>query len=1176
MNQMADWRIEILPILEQIGNEGVNIDIMRKLFIEGLNYDFADQEALIEFPESIRKKVLSIKIISEKNGFKVLFCIIDSLLKGVELPVVKSISRYHPANIIIFTNRESNEAHFINTKYVGKEQDKKAKGFRRITVSQTDRLRTAAERLSRIYASDGISAFDLMSNCEEAFDIEAVSKEFYKKFVEKYKELRKVIRENNRLSDVITENITQEIINRLLFLYFIQKKGWLNGDYKFLYNNFKSNKKEYYKNFLVPLFKKLSIKDFKSPGSENIPFLNGGLFEFQEIEEKISIPDESFEDIFNDLLERFNFTIREDTEFEEEVAIDPEMLGKIFEELILSIESEKYKDIPDPRRASGSYYTPRFIVSFMVKESLLNYLISELPHIPRSQLKSLVFDLSTEKIEKAALIKSKLLDLKIVDPGVGSGAFSVDILSKLLRIIEKLNEKLGLIEDRYNLRKKLIEDCIYGVDIQERAVHLARLRLWLSLIVDLDVEKIKDIPPLINLDFKIVQGDSLVSKICGFKFDLEALTRSDQRILELIEKYKELKDKYSEAVTDTKKQVLKERIIKTKCAIAIWHLENIKKQHKEELKLIGAQGALFERTKKEIRVEEQKREILAQKLTAINEKIEEIKAKEDIEAFNWYLDFFEVMGAKEGFDIVIANPPYGVDVDRNIYKIEFGLDSKDSYGVFAALGVNILKPGGTLCYIMSDTWQTIRTHHKLREKLLEETEAQYLISVPMKTFGATVNTGIYLFKKSTTDEEKENIIITADFHGLDIKRGDLEAALDLIIDEEPDEQCEDGYTIISDREMAIYAYRQKVIKKFSNFSFFIASPKLFRLMQDVGNVKPKTYTDEKGSPVMFDIKKEKDLFDLFQQAGPNVRRVNFNGEEIELVKLGDIAKVVVGLQTGDNDYYLRKLPSAKGSNYKDVDSNLVLKEEELEKIRKDKKLRLDVIESGVCTNPDHETHQHRFFGGRYFVPYDKGGASNIEEGWLPNYYVPTPYFIDWSERAVRRLKTLKDGKGRIVSRFQNKEFYFREGISFSDSGIYAPTFRIFAGHLFDQKGSLIMPLSTVRIKEVLSSISSKLGKYILKNYANHSISSHVDSMKMIVLPVPNELSDRPLSFIIQKQKQNPGYDYMTNEQLEIDKLVYEMYNLNQEDIEEVENWYFRRYPKLARIIEEKLKRKDDG
>jgi len=139
---------------------------------------------------------------------------------------------------------------------------------------------------------------------------------------------------------------------------------------------------------------------------------------------------------------------------------------------------------------------------------------------------------------------------------------------------------------------------------------------------------------------------------------------------------------------------------------------------------------------------------------------------------------------------------------------------------------------------------------------------------------------------------------------------------------------------------------------------------------------------------------------------PPMIKVNFNGKEIELVKLGDIAKVVVGLQTGDNNYYLRQLSTTKGSNYKEIDLDLVLKEDELEKIRKDEKLRQDVIENGLCINPNHKAHQHRYFGGRYFVPYDKGGASDIEGGWLPNYYVPTPYFIDWSEEAVKRMKTL--------------------------------------------------------------------------------------------------------------------------------------------------------------------------
>jgi len=1183
MNEIVDWRTEILPILYKISDKGVNVDIIRKLFIEKLNYDFIDKQALIEFPESIKNHVISTKIIAEKNEFKVLFCKIDTLLKGIELPVVKTISRYHLVNIIIFTNRESNESHFINTKYIGKEREKKVKGFRRITVGKTDRLRTAAERLAKIYAYDGISSLALMAKCEEAFDVETVSNEFYKEFVEKYKGLRNYIQNNNKLSNEIVDNLTQEIINRLLFLYFIQKKGWLNGDYKFLYNNFKSNKKEYYKNFLVPLFKKLSIKDFKCQGLENIPFLNGGLFESESINEDVIIPSRAFQDIFDDLLERFNFTIREDTEFEEEVAIDPEMLGKIFEELILSIESEKYKDIPDPRRASGSYYTPRFIVSFMVKQSLLNYLINELPEIPKKKLKLLIFcqpdklNIIIDEIDKPEAIKEKLLNLRIVDPGVGSGAFSVAILNKLVEIIAKLNEKLGKSEDRFILRKKLIENCIYGVDIQERAVHLARLRLWLSLIVDLDVRKIEDIPPLINLDFKIIRGNSLVSKICGFKFDLKTPKLGDQKIIELIEKYKNLKDKYSEVVTDIKKRVLKEKINKTKYAIAIWHLENIKKSYKEESKLIDAQGTLIKKPQKEIKKEEEKKEKIEQEILYLEKEIESIKTGKDIDAFNWHLDFFEVMGVKEGFDIVIANPPYGVAVNREVYQDEFGLCNKDSYGVFAALGVDILKPSGTLCYIMSDTWQTIRTHYKFRKKLFEETETQYLISIPMRTFKATVNTGIYLFKKSAVDKVKDNFITAADFHNLDIKSGDLEAGFDILMEADTFDETKDGYTVFSDREMAIYAYRQKIIKRFSNLSFFIASPKLFRLMQDVDNLKPKKYTDEKSVPVMFDIKKQKDLF---EQEGSPVYQVDFNDKEIELVKLGDVAEVKQGLATADNDYYLRQLPDTRG-NYKEIDLNLVLKEDELEKIRKDEKLRMDVIENGICTNPNHRAHKHRYFGGRHFVPYDKGGASEIEEAWLPNYYVLTPYFIDWSEQAVKRLKTLKKpGTTKIASRFQNKEFYFKDGISFSITGIYAPTFRESCGGIFDVKGSGIY-IERLNRNYFSGLLNSSVIRYFNKNFIQHTVDFQVNEVKKI--PIIYNISEnykqslaKLVSAIVQNQKQNPKYDYMTNEQVEIDKLVYEMYNLGEEDIKEVENWYFRRYPKLAKIVEEKLNRKNNG
>ena len=1155
MNGVVNWRAEIFPILEQIKNTGVNVDILKKLFIERLNFEPAEQEVspeiLDKFPKDVKDKILSIKIISKVDNFKVIFCVIDSLLKGIERKAVKNISSYYLENIIVFTNKEGNETHFINTKYIKKDKKPEARGFRRITVGKTDRLRTAAERLSKIYAYEGISSLTLTSNCEKAFDVEAVSKEFYKEFVEKYKELRDIIRNSNpSFKKEDADQFTQEIMNRLLFLYFIQKKGWLNDDYKFLYNNFKSNQKNYYKNFLIPLFKKLSIKDHNHQEYENIPFLNGGLFEFSEIEEKISIPNKAFNNIYEDLLERFNFTIREDNELEEEVAIDPEMLGKIFEELILSIEAEKYKDIPNPRRASGSYYTPRFIVSFMTKQSLLNYLINELPKIPEETFKSFIYNLSTDGIDKPEIIKEKLLNLKIVDPGVGSGAFSVDILNKIVDLIEILNAKIGITdESRHNLRKKVIEDCIYGVDIQERAVHLARLRLWLSLIVDLEVENIKDIPPLINLDFKILEGNSLESKICGFKFDLKHKTMVNQEMFELIERYEKLKDDFSVAHEYSSKQILKEKIIKTRCNIAIWYLKNMKKSLQNKLKRIGAQLTLIKKTEKEIKDEEFQKEEIEHRIFIINKELEKIKSGKSIKDFNWYLDFFEVMGAKEGFDIVIANPPYGISVEQEIYKNEFKLDSRDSYGVFTTLGLNILKPGGILCYIMSDTWQTIKSHYKLRKKLFEETKAQCIISVPMKTFNATVNTGIYLFRKSTPEEEKDNFLIAADFHGLDIKNGKLENALSSIINVKLNEKITDGYTIDSDREMAIYAYRQNIIKKFSNLSFFIASPKLFKLMDDTSNIVLST---------------------------PPIMRVNFNGREIELMKLGNIAEVPQGLATGETDYYIRQLPNTKGSNYREVDLNLVLKENELEKIRKDEELKIDVIENGICTNPEHNIHQNRYFGGRYFVPYDKGGASDIEEGWLPNYYVPTPYFIDWSEDSVARLKTHKTLKGKIASRFQNKQYYFKNGITYSMTGNYSPTFRSSSLGFFDVKSPLI--ISTFFEMDYLAGIlSSILIRYFCKLFIYNTVDIPNDAIKNIIIPVyQNQKITVYVSKIKQKQKQNQKYDYMTNEQIEIDKLVCEMYNLNEDDIQEVENWYFRRYPKLAKVIEEKIKEKNKG
>lgn len=595
----------------------------------------------------------------------------------------------------------------------------------------------------------------------------------------------------------------------------------------------------------------------------------------------------------------------------------------------------------------------------------------------------------------------------------------------------------------------------------------------------------------------------------------------------------------------------------------IWFLDKLRQKEERELAAIEAQPQLFEEDEFSRQKTFDLKAPILEKIEIINDQQKDV---DKITApFNWGLDFFEIIELRGGFDIVIANPPYGVKVDTTV-RDEFGVQSKDSYGVFTVLGLRILRPGGTLCYIMSDTWQTIRSHKKLRNTLLKETDTQYLISVPPDVFAATVNTGVYSFMKRLAPREKygrdaDNWILAADFSPLKIRQengqldsGDLEAAFELLIEElDGLDETKDGYTITSGRDFAIFAYRQKLIPRFSNHSFFIASPKLFGLMRDVGNIKNQIEAARGEIPIY---------------------SLDFNGKELELVKLGDVAKVVVGLQTGDNYYYLRQSKeSIRGAsrNYRVVNWNLVLTDQDLQKIANNEKLRLEVIEKGISLDPQ----SNRYFGERYFVPYDKGGASEIEEGWLPNYFVSTDYFIDYSEKAANCLINnipIRRSSGETYPR--NKQQYFKQGISFSDSGVYSPTYRVSNSHLFDQKGSLIIPNNQHNNLEYLALITSKVGLFILKNFCNHSISSHVDSIKMNLIPNLNSNVSGLVSSIIIKQKSNPRYDYMTNEQVEIDRLVYQMYNLNEEDIKEVEDWYFRRYPKLARVIEDKLEYKE--
>jgi hypothetical protein len=443
-----------------------------------------------------------------------------------------------------------------------------------------------------------------------------------------------------------------------------------------------------------------------------------------------------------------------------------------------------------------------------------------------------------------------------------------------------------------------------------------------------------------------------------------------------------------------------------------------------------------------------------------------------------------------------------------------------------------------------------------------------MIRVHPDTFKATVNTAIIVVEREEPPSASRQVSLVPDSHGC--LMGDLTqisihehytrflqllyrttAASEVGEDTSADVHimAGDDWRSESSPEYALYQYPQNLILTNSNIPFFVASPKLFALMND--QTAPVEYREIDGKQV-------------------SVRKIEMNSQNIELTKLGDIAEVKVGLQTGDNDAYLFQNPEARG-NYRSIEDyqEYLLTEEDLEQIRSNEELRLSVIENGISKD---DPASDRYFGGRYIVAHDKGGESDIGTGWLPNYFVKSNYFIDWSEWAVHRIKTLLGPNGRPRSRFQNTDYLFVTGIDYSQTGVYCPTFRINSAATFNTEATSIFYSKTS--EALLGKLCSKAVKLLIKSFIDQTVHASADKLKETFLPLKDVSRIEELTHsIVENQKSNPRYDYASNEQLEIDRLVYEAYGLNVDDIREVENWYARRYPALAAAQRANLERK---
>jgi type I restriction-modification system DNA methylase subunit len=664
------------------------------------------------------------------------------------------------ASLVAFTTEKSIEWRFsfIKMQYsLERKKDELTPAKRSsFMVGESGKSHTAQRQLVDLLKNDHAP---YLSDIENAFSIEAVSDEFYEKYkallfnlvdeIEKIVKKDKTVKEEFESKNISILNFSKKLLGQIVFLYFLQKKGWLGleekakygeGDKNFLRSLFNKTKpgENFFNDSLEYLFydalSKKRVTDYYERFKTRIPFLNGGLFDpiafYDWQKTDIVIPNKIFSDRKGDeegtgildVFDLYNFTVKEDEPLETEVAIDPEMLGKVFERML---------DVTE-RKSKGAFYTPREIVHYMAQQCLLYFLETELQNeiVPKEDLEMFIHygehiidkDIAIEegKLSQTANkqqipesirqnaddIDKALEKIKICDPAVGSGAFPVGIMNEIVKLRKLLTPflKKENAKDRsaYRFKSNAIQNSIYGVDIDAGAVEIAKLRLWLSMVVD--EERIDNIEPLPNLEYKIVQGNSLINMPdgCLRNGDLET------EIENLTKNYYTITDKE-------------------------------KKQEQKEI------------------IDRKIKQLLVSASDFAGYNID----------FDFKLFFHEVWNKSNGFDIVIGNPPfvearkipqYLVNIYRKAY--ETAGNRINTFSLFTEKGICNLNTNRIISFIIHRNSIRSNDYKKLRKYILDNCCIKEILSFKNGVFDSVTGEMVVLILKRNKENKENNLKIT--------------------------------------------------------------------------------------------------------------------------------------------------------------------------------------------------------------------------------------------------------------------------------------------------------------------------------------------------------------------------------------------------------------------------------
>lgn len=617
------------------------------------------------------------------------------------------------------------------------------KAFYKTPILRFESLRTKANEFLEI---------------KKAFSVEALSDDFFDEYRKQYAEFvkfltgKEYVKKGNKWveqetgepdaqyftsfkkDDKLVRDYIKKMMGRIVFLYFLQSKGWLAGNLHYMHDLFYDASDEVKGDFLdkvlepmffgllntrpedrssAPLVNGVGVKYI--PNAGEIPYLNGGLFQQEKIDEVESVfPAGMFQSLF-DFFDSYNFTIDENDPNDAEVGVDPEMLGKIFENLL-----EDNKD-------KGAFYTPKEIVRYMCQESLTAYLQTGIDdaevkeHIANFVKTNDVEELGGASSELAMSIDQKLIDVKICDPAIGSGAFPMGLLRELYacrKSIEIFEE-----DNAADIKRHIIQNNIYGVDIEKGAVDIARLRFWLALIIDE-----KEPMPLPNLDFKIMQGNSLLESYKGVDLDVTS------KKLKTGKDTKKTRGVLSLGFEETDVQKTIQDLVKSYFSITDHTLRAQRRQQIDKY------------VKDYIKV-------CAEGNHEVQDAVDELEIPND-QFFLWHTYFADVF-EQGGFDIVIGNPPYGVSIKDDYRKAVVAswgnVPDYEIYYYFIVLAAPLLKEKGIMSYIIPNTFLFNTFAKHFREMLVEKWNVlEILDCTKFPIFeSAVVRNAINLFQKDS-------------------------------------------------------------------------------------------------------------------------------------------------------------------------------------------------------------------------------------------------------------------------------------------------------------------------------------------------------------------------------------------------------------------------------------------